>query len=174
VTSAITSQVVAAIDMLDNLVLASPEKTWGDRTREPQYWFLVYHRLLWLDLYLFESVLGFIPPPHCGLEELDPAELLPPRLYSQRELRTYLGHCRRRCIARIEGLSVDQAERAHQFDWGMVRGLESLLYNVWRVQHHIAQLQLILGLRFGAAPLWVAQAKRRGAGPQGCLEAACC
>ena len=49
----------AAIDMLENAVLACPEEIWSDRARRPEYWYLAYHTLFWLDLYLTGSVEGF-------------------------------------------------------------------------------------------------------------------
>jgi hypothetical protein len=42
---------------------------------------------------------------------------------------------------------------------------ESLLYNTRHVQHHAAQLNLILSQQTGSAPRWVAKA-RTEAGPR--------
>ncbi len=63
---AIWGQFGAAIDMLDNAIEACPEDLWFDRTREPQFWYLVSHTLFWLDLYLTEDRGNFRPPAPFG------------------------------------------------------------------------------------------------------------
>ena len=52
----------AAIDMLENAILACPDDLWNDRSRQPEFWYLTYHTLFWLDLYLSGSIDGFRPP----------------------------------------------------------------------------------------------------------------
>ena len=42
----------AAIDMLDNAITACPDAVWDDRSRQPEFWYLAYHTLFFLDLYL--------------------------------------------------------------------------------------------------------------------------
>src|SRR5688572_12821756 len=84
----------AAIDMLENAVVACPDELWGDRSRTPEYWYLVYHTLFWLDYYLSESETGFRPPAPFTLGELDPTGVLPERVYTRDELRSYLEHGR--------------------------------------------------------------------------------
>jgi hypothetical protein len=67
----------AAIDMLENAMLACPEELWSDRSERPEFWYVVYHTLFFLDFYLVDSVEGFAPPAPVNLDELDPAGLLP-------------------------------------------------------------------------------------------------
>ncbi len=84
----------AAIDMLDNALVACPEELWGARIwSEPsksagysQFWYVAYHALFWLDLYLTGSEEGFMPPDPYTLIEMDPAGLLPEREYTKGEL----------------------------------------------------------------------------------------
>ena len=71
----------AAIDMLENALLACPDELWADRSKQPEFWYLVYHTLFWLDLYLSDSAEGFAPPAPFTLGELDPAGPLPERVY---------------------------------------------------------------------------------------------
>lgn len=52
----------AAIDMLENAVTACPDDLWDDDAQPPEFWYLVYHTLFFLDLYLSGSVAGFTPP----------------------------------------------------------------------------------------------------------------
>ena len=52
----------AAIDMLGNAMEACPDELWSDRSQQPELWYMAYHTLFWLDLYLYGSVEGFVPP----------------------------------------------------------------------------------------------------------------
>ena len=89
---ALWRQFGAAIDMLENAIHACPDEIWNDRSRTPEYWYLVYHTLFWLDLYLHGSVEGFAPPAPYTLDELDPAGVMPPRVYARHEMQAYLDH----------------------------------------------------------------------------------
>jgi hypothetical protein len=148
----------ASIDMLDNALLACPDDLWSDRSQEPEFWYVVYHTLFWLDLYLSGSVEGFAPPAPFTLDELDPAGLLPERPYTKEELRSYLDHCRRKCQATIEALTDEKAGQRSGVSF-LDNFLELLLYNMRHVQEHGAQLSLILGQKIGWSADWVAQAK---------------
>lgn len=77
--TALWQQFGAAIDTLGNAIEACPDEVWGDRSRQPEYWYTVYHTLFNLDYYLSDSYEGFAPPAPFGLEEMDPAGVLPPR-----------------------------------------------------------------------------------------------
>ena len=149
----------AAIDMLENALAACPDELWSDRSRRPEFWYVVYHTLFFLDLYLSESVEGFMPPAPFTLDELDPAGLLPERPYTKAELRAYLEHGCRKCRATIEALTDEKARERRRFFSLDVSTLELLLYNMRHVQHHAAQLNLILRQTTDSAPRWVAKAK---------------
>lgn len=149
----------ASIDMLENALVACPDQLWGDRSKQPEYWYLVYHTLFWLDLYLSGSVKDFVPPAPFSLEELDPAGRLPERVYAKDELFAYLRHCRGKCRTKIMALTEEKAGELCAFSWGEVSYLELLLYNMRHVQHHAAQLNLILRQEIDSAPGWVAKAK---------------
>ena len=154
----------ASIDTLDNALLACPEEIWADRSRQPECWYLVYHTLFWLDLYLHGSAEGFSPTAPFTLCELDPAGTLPERVYTKDELRNYLRRCREKCRTTIEALTDEKAGARCSFGWGELSFAELLLYNMRHVQHHAAQLNLILRQRTGSAPGWVARAGSLGDG----------
>ena len=149
----------AAIDMLENAVIACPDDLWSDRSRRPEYWYLVYHTLFFLDLYLSDSVEGFTPPAPFNLDELDPAGLLPGRPYTKGELRAYLEHGRKKCQETIEALTDEKARQRCGFERPDVKVAELLLYNMRHVQHHAAQLNLILRQTVDSAPPWVSKAR---------------
>jgi uncharacterized damage-inducible protein DinB len=155
----IWQQFGAAIDMLENAMLACPDELWRDRSRFPEFWYVAYHTLFWLDFYLSDSFEEFAPPEPFTLDEMDPAGLLPERPYTKDELQTYLEHGRKKCRATIEALTEEKAGKRCRFSWGEVGGAELLLYNMRHVQHHAGQLNLILRQTVDSAPRWVAKAK---------------
>jgi len=149
----------AAIDMLENAIVACPEKVWSDRKLKPEYWYTAYHTLFFLDYYLSESPDGFTPPPPFTLSELDPAGILPDRVYSKDQLHAYLKHCREKCREKIAALTEELARQQCGFGRTDRSVAELLLYNMRHVQHHAAQLNLILRQTTDSAPDWVGQTK---------------
>jgi hypothetical protein len=147
----------AAIDMLENAVRACPDQLWSDRSQRPEFWYLVYHTLFYLDLYLSDSEAGFAPPAPFTLEEMDPAGVVPKRPYTKGELQAYLEHGRNKCRTTIEALTEEKARRRCGFYWLDISVAELFLYNMRHVQHHAAQLNLILRQKIDSAPRWVAK-----------------
>ena len=161
----------AAMDMLDNALCACPHELWlvrlwetpDERPEYAQFWYLAYHCLFWVDLYLSGTVEGFAPPAPFNLDELDPAGLVPEKPYTQDELRTYLTYCREKGQSTIEALTSETALRRCRFPWGVLSFAELLLYNMRHVQEHAAQLNLLLGQKVTPASGWVAQARNNAA-----------
>ena len=138
---ALWRQFGAAVDMLENAIEACPDDLWGDRSRSPEYWYVVFHTLFFLDLYVFGRVEGFAPPEPFTLDEMDPAGILPERVYTKPELLAYLEHGRERCRAAVESLTDERAGERCEFPWGNVMSFGDLLLdNMRHVQHHTAQL----------------------------------
>jgi hypothetical protein len=152
----------ASIQMLENAIHDCPEhvwsgEIWSDQTREPQFWYLVYHTLFFLDFGLSESPDGFAPPAPFGLEEFDPAGVLPDRVYTKPELQTYLEHGRQKTRAAVLGLTDEKARTRFQYFSSNYSILELMLENMRHVQHHTAQLNLLLRQRTDSAPQWVSR-----------------
>ncbi len=158
--SSIWSQFGAAIDMLGNAIVACPDALWGDRNQPQEFWYVAYHALFWLDLYLYGAEEGFEPPAPFTLTEMEPPYELPERIYTKGELQTYLKHCRDKCRTTIEALTDETALRRCKFGWGEVNFVELLLYNMRHVQEHASQLCLILGQQTDSAPGWVGRARK--------------
>ncbi|HEX5706213.1 MAG TPA: DinB family protein [Pyrinomonadaceae bacterium] len=150
----------ASIDMLENAVRACPEELWGDRTKNPEFWYVTYHTLFWLDFYLTGKEEGFAPPPPFTLDEFDPAGVLPERVYTKQEMLDYLARGREKCRAVLNDLTDERAGEHCAFPWGELSFGELLLDNMRHVQHHTAQLNLILRQQTDSAPRWVAMTKR--------------
>lgn len=152
-------QLGAAIDMLEAAITACPDALWGDRAQQPEYWYLTYHTLFFLDYYLSDTADGFAPPAPFGLEELDPAGVLPERVFTKDELLGYLEHGREKARRLAETLTDESAQEVRRFnrrDWTV---LEWLINSMRHVQHHTAQLKLILRQRTDASPPWIRRAQ---------------
>jgi uncharacterized damage-inducible protein DinB len=152
---AVWSQFGAAIDMLENAARACPGELWGDRSQEPEFWYLLFHTLFYLDLYLSESDAGFTPPSPFTLDELDERGLKPDRVYTREELLGYLRHGREKCRATIDSLTESRLRQRSGFSWLPISVGEVLLYNMRHVQHHTAQLNLLLRQWGADVPAWV-------------------
>jgi DinB family protein len=142
----------ATIDTLDNALHACPDELWQDPMwpatqvpERPQVWYVVYHALFWLDLYLTGAEEGFVPPAPFTLIEQDDTGPIPERPYTKAELQGYLNDCRKRCKATIEALTDEKAQQHCRFGWGECSFLELLMYNMRHTQEHASQLNLHLG-----------------------------
>jgi len=100
----------AAIEMLENALLACPDELWSDRSRRPEFWYVAYHTLFYLDVYSSGSVKAYTPPAPFTLSELED-DVMPPRVYGKDELLAFLVHGRQRCRAAIETMTDDKASR---------------------------------------------------------------
>jgi hypothetical protein len=158
----------AAIDMLEDALRTCPDPLWEQQLWEDQpeqwvaagfsaFWYLGYHTLFWLELYLTGAEEGFAPPEPFAVVEMEAGEALP-RTYTRAELLGYLAHCRQQCQATIETLTDADASRVCRFAWGELPFAELLLYNLRHVQEHAAQLHMFLGQQAGTATRWVARA----------------
>ncbi|HEX8996996.1 MAG TPA: DinB family protein [Ktedonobacterales bacterium] len=164
----------AAIDMLDNALMACPDTLWHEPVWKDEsapsgrveFWYVAYHALFWLDLYLFGSEEGFAPPePYALVEQDDANGPLPSQSYSKEEVRGYLAYTRQKCHDTIEALTDEQARQPVSFGWvrddEVVSYYELQLYNMRHIQEHAAQLSLLLGQRGvpGDQIDWVARAQ---------------
>ena len=138
---------------------ACPDDLWGDQSQEPQFWYLVYHTLFFLDFYLSDSLEEFTPPDPFTLSELGPASVLPERVCTKAELQTYLEHGRKKCKAVIEALTDENADQGFKYGRVDISKAELFLYKIRHVQHHSAQLNLILRQKGESPPRWVVKAK---------------
>ncbi len=157
----IWNQFGAAIDMIENAVNLCPNNLWGNRSQQPEFWYLVYHTLFWLDFYLTATGDKFLPPLPFTLSELDPEGILPERVYTKDEMLKYLEFGRKECKETIK--SLDEEKSKVQFVYGSINlnFVELLFYNMRHVQHHSAQLNLMLRQKIDDAPRWVKQAKEK-------------
>src|ERR1700674_5151657 len=115
------TQFEVAIEMLGSALRECPddlwqESLWNDRSMPglSDFWYVAYHTLFWLDLYLSGSSDGFVPPAPFTLGELDPAGVLPPRVYTREELQGYLARSAEKCRATFRNMTDEQAQRTYE------------------------------------------------------------
>jgi uncharacterized damage-inducible protein DinB len=154
--SAIRQQFHAAIDMLANAIEACPDSVWSGQG-PGAFWYLAFHTLFFLDLYLSESESRFRPPPPFGLTELEPESVLPERAYGKVELLDYLEHGREKLDVVMAGMTEAWVANPCPFPYREMSNGELLLYNMRHVQHHAAQLNMRLRQATDSAPRWVSK-----------------
>ena len=159
----------AAIDMFGDTLRDCPDELWEKSLWDDQadqwvaagfaaFWYLGYHALFWLDLYLTGAEEGFVPPAPFDLVEMEAHETLP-RTYTRPELLGYLETCRQKCQKTLLSMSNEQAKRVCRFGWGELTFAELQLYNLRHVMEHGAQLRMFLGQQASKPAAWAPQAK---------------
>lgn len=155
----IWSQLGAAIDMLEGALRACPDEHWSSGPDFQQFWYLAYHTIFFLDYYMTEVPETFQPLSPFGLTELDPRGLLPVCVFTKNELLAYLAHSREKSRLRIATMTESEASQSCPFPNRKLNNLEFLLYQMRHVQHHAAQLNLLLRQSIDDAPNWVSRSK---------------
>ena len=147
----------ASIDMLENAISLCTDELWDNGKN--LFWYNAYHCLFYLDYYLTLEPNKFSPPSPYTLSEFDPNGAMPDRVYSKEELLSYLRHSRKKCHDLIAGMTDEIANSRWADAYKNYSVFEMLLYNMRHVQHHTAQLNLLLRQVINDAPKWVAQTK---------------
>ena len=154
------SQYGAAIDTLSDAIELCPAPLWtavvwqdDEDARYGQFWFIAYHTLFWLDLFLTGSSEGFLPPPPFVRGRL------PDEPYTKDQVRAYLAQCRAKCRATVEGLTDERAREICTFPWMEPSFLELQLYCMRHIMEHAGQLGYFLGQQGVAGMDWVSQAR---------------
>ena len=155
----------ASIDMLSNAIKMWPDEQWNTRKK---FFYNAYHCLVFLDYYLtypaasdFTSPLRFTLADEGVVVEDAIDDVIPDRIYSKNELLGYLNASREKCYQVISGLTEENIkdrwiEPSGHMNYSI---LELLLYNMRHVQHHAAQLNMMLRNQINNAPRWVGRAK---------------
>ncbi|PZR23056.1 MAG: hypothetical protein DI535_24850 [Citrobacter freundii] len=149
--------------MLQQAIRCWPDTEWETDKR---FFYTAYHTLVFLDYYLSDPVPRFssnLPftltePESAPAEALD--DIIPKRFYSKTELLDYGELLRWKCKSSISLLTAEQiGDRWIEKDGDMNYGkLEILLYNMRHVQHHAAQLNMLLRRKIDDAPKWIGRA----------------
>lgn len=170
------NQFGAALDTLRSAIEMCPESVWSNPANwtetgeqktfdnyKPEFWYWAYHDLFWTDYYLSnQKEADFQPPAPFDKGEFDDRGVIPPRVYTKEELLTYLEYCRSKLRTLINTMTEQSAMAPCQSDFRPdYPYLEIFLYNMRHVQHHSAQLIMLLRQRINDAPRWVSRTKHQ-------------
>jgi DinB superfamily len=145
--TALWRQFGAAIEMLENALVACPTSLWKVRLwRDPlppefppqfaEFWYVTFHALVWLDLYLSGvPEEAFAPPAPFAQGELDSVEALPERPYTKEELHAYLASTRQKCHTRLLRLSDEQARQPVEYPWSEGQPISFLELQLYNLRH---------------------------------------
>jgi hypothetical protein len=155
----IWQQFGASIDMLENALTACPDDLWST---ESKFWYIGYHTLYWLDYYLSADTpmeKDFVPPPPFTKSEFE-YDAMPERVYNKTELLDYLRFGKKKLHELLTRLTSEELlTKRFVSEWKDYSIFEMLLYNMRHVQHHTAQLNLLLRQGANDAPDWVSRTK---------------
>ncbi|MFN8310900.1 MAG: DinB family protein [Chitinophagales bacterium] len=155
---ALWKQFGAAIDMMENALSECPEPLWNNGSN---FWHIAYHTIFYLDYYLDTDPDRFAPPAPFTLSEFEDGEM-PPKVYSKEELIGYVRHCREKCYRLIMDLDAAKMELRWKNPYRDYNRFEILIYNMRHVQHHTAQLNMLMRQGFNHAPNWVSRTRYGG------------
>lgn len=155
VKDSLWNQFGASIDMLENAIKLCPDELWNS---EVSFSGNAYHALFFLDYYLTLEPVGFgakSPFTHSEFEDEPPT--VP---FLKIEILNYLEFNRKKCHHLIMSLTAELSEsrwinESKTMDYSV---FEILLYNMRHVQHHAAQLNMMLRTHINDAPDWVFRA----------------
>ena len=164
----IWNQFGAALDMLENAIKDCPVSVWGNLDEKPRrqarnvvgFWYLAFHTVFFADYYLSDDVpteFDYIPPEPFTLSEFEDGEL-PSRVWTKDEVLSYLARCRSKLDRLVTHWTGKEVDRTCGIEFREdLSHAELLLYNMRHVQHHAAQLNLLLRLAVDSAPDWVSR-----------------
>jgi uncharacterized damage-inducible protein DinB len=153
------AQMDAAIATLRNAIEACTDETWRAACGTGEIWRAAFHATFFLDLYSGDLGNEYAPPAPFDRSELQ-ENGVPERVYAQGEVLAFLEHARANARARIAAFTDADAERPATIDWLARRGItnaEAVLYNLRHVQHHAAQINLVLRQAADHGAAWVSR-----------------
>jgi uncharacterized damage-inducible protein DinB len=148
----------AALDMLKNAITACPDELWDEESKFCQ---IAHHTLFFLNYYLSDDTPNesdYSPPPPFTKSEFEDVPLLVK--YDKEQLLMYLRLGRQKFHKQLSANTAEQLltkRFVNQYkDFSL---FELLLYNMRHVQHHAAQLNLLLRQQEIIPPGWMSRTK---------------
>lgn len=151
---AITSQYLAALAMLRQVIEKCPDDLWLSRSMRNQMWRVAYHALFFAHLYLQPSAQDFVPWAKHRVEvesdaERERADAKP---YSRQELLEYLDLCVEQ--VKTQTATVD-LNAGSGFSWYPIGKIEMQFVNIRHIQQHAGELAEQLSDKAGIEINWV-------------------
>ncbi len=149
------NQFGASLDMLENAIAMCPDDFWNT---EQKFWYNAFHCVFFLDYYLSIQPKDFVPPLPFDFSEFE--DRMPKRVYTKSEILKYLSYCKKKSQDMFEDLTLEKLQIRWINESGSMNYsiLEILIYNLRHIQHHAAQLNLLLRQNTNDAPEWVFRA----------------
>ncbi|MGC6480457.1 MAG: DinB family protein [Flavobacteriaceae bacterium] len=144
-------QFEASIGMLRKAIKICPPHIWESHL---QFSCIAYRSLLWMDYYLTVNPEKFLPPHPFALTEFTSERSLQKCTYTQRQLLNYLLHNEEKACHLILCLNEELANARWVNDYQNYSVLEIILFNIRHIQHHAAELSMILRQEKQVAPKW--------------------
>lgn len=155
VKESLWEQFGASIDALGNAVAMWPDELWE---KKPKAFRMAFHTLFFLEYYLTYPPLNF--KPALAITETD-GDFNPTRIYSKKEMLEYVAVCKAKCREQIN--KFDETNLGMRWSKQMghryfeINYFELMMYNMRHVQHHTAQLNMMLRNEIDDAPDWVSR-----------------
>jgi len=151
----LAAQYGAAIETLRRVVEACPDDLWPVPPDGMSFFYIAYHTAFFLhfDLSAVPEP-DYIPPEPFTRSEFEDATL-PPRIYTQAEVLQLIDHAKVLFESSVTNMTEERAMQRFRSSWMDFSIFELHLYGMRHVQHHAAQLNLILRQRTGKATRWV-------------------
>lgn len=149
------NQFGASLDMLENAIVMCPSDFWDTKQK---FWYNAFHCIFFLDYYLSSQPKDFVPPLPFDFSEFE--DRMPERVYIKAEILAYLSHCKKKSQDLFEDLTLEKLKNRWINQSGNMNYsiFEILIYNLRHVQHHAAQLNLLLRQNTNDSPEWVFRA----------------
>ena len=161
IKESLLGQYGAALATLGEAVERCPDGEWDKSHGDYPFSQVVFHTLLFTDLYLEPGPEGLKDQPFHrenqsffqGYQELEPVE--PTNLYDRTGCRRYLEFCINKCDRMVGSETADTLFGPSGFARRPPTRLELHLYSIRHIQHHAAQLGLRLQPITGRELEWV-------------------
>jgi len=157
----ITSQYLAALEMLRQTIEKCPEALWDDARDRNRFWHVAYHALFYTHLYLQTSEGDFKPwsghrPQYQYLGSVPWAPPDAPKIgepYAKADVLAYVDFCKAEVRTKVAALDLESATSG--FEWLPFGKLELQLYNLRHLQQHAGELMERLWTRESIEVDWV-------------------
>jgi hypothetical protein len=149
--TAIQSQYLAALGMLEQAVRKCPTTLWTRASDTAAFWNVAYHALFYLHLYVSSDIGAFVvwEKHRDGCESLAPQNGEP---YSQADILDYAAFCRLQIERQVPKFDLAGPSG---FDWMPMRKFEHQIYVIRHVQQHAGELMERLGSHAGISVDWI-------------------
>ena len=157
----IADQFEAALCMHSAAIDECPHARWHEPVAQWRFSQAAFHALFFTDVYLGRELAelreqAFHREHVDQFGDYEELERRPPQaLYDKTFVGAYLQHCRDKAQRTVASETAESLARRPGFDWLKFSRAEVHVYNLRHIQHHAAQLGLVLRNETGTGVDWV-------------------